>query len=101
MVLTDDAQRDEAIRSLRNLCFQPQRRFYHERLGHNFRLTNIQAALGLGQLERMETIVAHKRWMGQEYTRRLQDIAGLQLPVEESWARNLYWMDVIVLDYDR
>ncbi|HLJ93377.1 MAG TPA: DegT/DnrJ/EryC1/StrS family aminotransferase [Gemmataceae bacterium] len=100
MVLTDDAQRAETIRSLRNLCFQPQRRFYHERLGHNFRLTNIQAALGLGQLERMEAIVARKRWMGQEYTRRLQDIASLQLPVEESWARNVYWMYGIVLAED-
>jgi perosamine synthetase len=97
MVLTDDARLAETIRSLRNLCFQPQRRFYHERLGHNFRLTNIQAALGLGQLERIETIVASKRWMGQEYTRRLKDIAGLQLPVEEPWARNVYWMYGVVV----
>ena len=100
MVLTDDAERAETIRSLRNLCFQPQRRFYHERLGHNSRLTNIQAALGLGQLERMDAIVARKRWMGQEYTRRLRDIAGLQLPVEESWARNVYWMYGVVLAED-
>ena len=97
MVLTDDARLAETIRGLRNLCFQPQRRFYHERLGYNFRLTNIQAALGLGQVERMETIVARKRWMGQEYTRRLKDIPGLQLPVEESWARNVYWMYGVVL----
>jgi perosamine synthetase len=97
MVLTDDTDLAETIRSLRNLCFQPQRRFYHERLGYNFRLTNIQAALGLGQVERMEQIVARKRWMGQEYTRRLNNIDALQLPVEESWARNVYWMYGIVL----
>jgi perosamine synthetase len=97
MVLTDDAQMAETLRSLRNLCFQPQRRFYHERLGYNFRLTNLQAALGLGQVERIEAIVARKRWMGQEYTRRLKDIAGLQLPVEEPWARNVYWMYGVVL----
>jgi perosamine synthetase len=100
MVLTDDAQLAETIRSLRNLCFQPQRRFYHERLGHNFRLTNIQAALGLGQVERIEAIVARKRWMGQEYTRRLKDIACLQLPVEEPWGRNVYWMYGVVLARD-
>jgi perosamine synthetase len=100
MVLTDHAQLAETIRSLRNLCFQPQRRFYHERLGHNFRLTNVQAALGLGQLERMETIVARKRWLGQEYTRRLKDITCLQLPVEEPWARNVYWMYGVVLAED-
>jgi perosamine synthetase len=98
MVLTDDPNLAESVRSLRNLCFQPQRRFYHERLGYNFRLTNVQAALGLGQVERMDAIVAHKRWMGQEYTRRLRDIRGLQPPVEESWARNVYWMYGVVLD---
>src|SRR5207253_9357699 len=97
MVLTDDAQLAETIRSLRNLCFQPQRRFYHERLGHNFRLTNIQAALGIAQVERIEAIVARKRWMGQEYTRRLNDIPGLELPAEESWARHVYWVYGVVL----
>jgi perosamine synthetase len=98
MVLTDDRELASAIQSLRNLCFQPQRRFYHDRLGYNFRLTNVQAALGLGQVERMDKIVAHKRWMGQEYTRRLKDIDCVQLPVEESWARNVYWMYGVVLD---
>jgi len=97
MVLTDDPRLAETIRSLRNLCYQPQRRFYHERLGYNFRLTNLQAALGLGQVERMEAIVARKRWMGQEYTRRLKHVDGLQLPVEEPWARNVYWMYGVVL----
>jgi perosamine synthetase len=97
MVLTDDAILAEKGRSLRNLCFQPDRRFYHEELGFNFRLTNLQAALGLAQLERMEEIVARKRWMGKEYTRRLKGIKGLQLPVEESWARNVYWMYGVVV----
>src|SRR5262249_11094593 len=97
MVLTDDPHLAETVRSLRNLCFQPRRRFYHERLGYNFRLTNIQAALGVGQVERMDKIVAQKRWMGREYTRRLRDSASLQLPVEESWAHNVYWMYGVVL----
>lgn len=97
MVLTDKPVLAERLRSLRNLCFQPQRRFYHEELGFNFRLTNLQAAIGLAQLERMDQIIAHKRWMAQEYTKRLQDIRCLQLPVEEVWARNVYWMYGIVL----
>ena len=97
MVLTDDLILVERLRSLRNLCFQPQRRFYHEELGFNFRLTNIQAAIGLAQLERMDEIVAHKKWMGQEYTRRLRDLKDIQLPVEEQWAHNAYWMYGIVL----
>lgn len=97
MVLTDDLALAERIRSLRNLCFQPERRFYHEELGYNFRLTNLQAGLGLAQLERMEEIIARKRWMGKEYTRRLQGLPGLQLPVEEPWARSVYWMYGVVL----
>ncbi len=100
MVLTDDEALAEKLRSLRNLCFQSGRRFYHESLGYNFRLTNLQAALGLAQLERMELIVAKKRKMGREYTRRLQDIPGLQLPVEKPWAHSVYWMYGVVLSTD-
>jgi perosamine synthetase len=98
MVLTSNEQLAEKARSLRNLCFRPERRFYHTELGYNFRLTNLQAALGLAQLERFEEIMAKKRWMGQTYTERLKDIAVLQLPVEEPWARQVYWMYGIVLD---
>jgi len=97
MVLTDDAQLAEKARSLRNLCFQSDRRFYHEELGFNYRLTNLQAALGLAQLGRMDEIVARKRWMGQEYARKLKDINALQPQVVEPWARCVYWMYGVVL----
>jgi perosamine synthetase len=49
-------------------------------------------------VERIDEIVARKRWMGQEYTRRLGNLSGLQLPVEKPWARNVYWMYGVVLD---
>lgn len=97
MILTDDPALAERTRSLRNLCFLPKRRFYHEELGYNFRLTNLQAALGLAQLERMDEIVAKKRWIGREYTHCLQGLPGLQLPTEEPWARSVYWMYGVVL----
>jgi perosamine synthetase len=98
MVLTDDPGLAERARSLRNLCFQANRRFYHEELGFNFRLTNLQAALGLAQLERIDEIIARKRWIGKEYTRRLKDISFLQLPPQEAWGRSVYWMYGVVLD---
>jgi perosamine synthetase len=101
MVLTSNEQFAEKARSLRNLCFRPERRFYHTELGYNFRLTNLQAALGLAQLERFEEIVAKKRWMGQAYTERLKEIPVLQLPVEEEWAKQVYWMYGLVLDESR
>lgn len=98
MVLTNDARLADRARSLRNLCFRPERRFYHTELGYNYRLTNLQAALGVAQIQRMDQIVARKRWMGAAYTERLTGIAGLQLPVEEPWARQVYWMYGLVLD---
>lgn len=98
MVLTSNPTYAEKAQGLRNLCFRPDRRFYHTELGYNFRLTNMQAALGVAQIERIDEIVASKRWMGQAYTARLQDIEGLQLPVEEAWARQVYWMYGLVLD---
>jgi perosamine synthetase len=98
MVLTSDSIFAEKARSLRNLCFRPEQRFLHTALGHNFRLTNLQAAIGLGQLERIDEIIAKKRWMGESYTKRLQGLPGLQLPTEKSWARSVYWMYGIVLD---
>jgi len=98
MVLTRDAAQAERLRDLRNLCFKKERRFYHTELGHNYRLTNLQAAIGLAQLEHIEASVKHKRWMGAAYTERLKHLPGLQLPVEESWAKNVYWMYGVVLD---
>jgi len=98
MVLTNDPALAGRLRSLRNLCFRPERRFYHTELGHNFRLTNLQAAIGLAQLERIEAHRQQKRWLGAAYTARLQDISGLQLPSEAPWARNVYWMYGVVLD---
>ena len=98
MVLTDDAGLAEKVRGLRNLCFRTDRRFLHTELGYNFRLTNLQAAVGVAQVERIDEIIARKRWMGQAYTERLQGIPGLQLPVEESWAKQVYWMYGVVVD---
>lgn len=100
MVLTNSGATAERLRSLRSLCFRRDRRFYHTELGYNFLLTNLQAAIGLGQVARIEESVAHKRWMGAAYNAGLRDLPGLQLPVEEPWARNVYWMYGVVLDED-
>lgn len=98
MVLTNDDGYADRLRSLRNLCFRKEQRFLHTELGHNFRLTNVQAAIGVGQLERIDEALAHKRWMGRAYTERLRGVPGLQLPVEEPWATSVYWMYGVVLD---
>ena len=71
---------------------------YHDELGFNFRLTNLQAAVGVGQIERVDETVARKREVAAPYTERLRDLDGLQLPVQEPWARNVYWMYGVVVD---
>lgn len=99
MVVTDDEALAESCRSLRNLCFQPQRRFVHERLGWNLRMTNLQAALGIAQLERLDEFAARKRAMGRHYSQLLSGIEGLQLPlVRTDYAENIYWVFGLVLD---
>jgi perosamine synthetase len=98
MVLTDDPKHAERARGLRNLCFRPERRFYHTEVGSNFRLTNLQAALGLAQFERFGQIVARKRHIGETYTAALGDIPSIQLQAIQPWARSVYWMYGLVLD---
>lgn len=68
MIVTDDDQLAEDCRSLRNLCFKAERRFVHDRFGWNLRMTNIQAALGVAQLERLDEFVQRKRQMGKIYS---------------------------------
>ena len=97
MLLTNDKNYAEKARAIRNLCFKKEKRFYHEELGYNFRMTNIQAAIGLAQLGRIDKLVEKKRWIGHIYNKKLKDIPGMILPVEEHWAKNVYWMYGIVL----
>lgn len=97
MVLVRTPEMAERARSLRNLCFQAKQRFLHEELGYNFRLTNLQAALGVGQIERIEQIVEQKRAIAAQYLCLLGDLPGIELPTEQAWARSVYWVFGLVL----
>jgi perosamine synthetase len=98
MVLTDDEALRDRLLSYRDLAFRRDRRFYHTEFGVNMRMTSLQAAVGLVQIERIGEILERKRWMAAGYNDRLRDLPALRLPVEESWARNVYWMYGVVLD---
>lgn len=98
MVLVRTSELAERAKGLRNLCFQKKQRFLHEELGYNFRMTNLQAALGVGQIERMSAIVERKRAIAARYSELLADTVGIVLPTERPWARNVYWVYGIVLD---
>jgi perosamine synthetase len=101
MVVVDDEGLAVRLRSLRNLCFKPEQRFIHNELGWNYRMTNLQAALGVAQLERLDEFVERKRTMGRTYTKLLAGARGVQLPVAQTdCAENIYWVYPLVLDDD-
>jgi perosamine synthetase len=101
MVFTDNDMIAERCRSLRNLCFIPEQRFVHHELGYNARMSNLQAAVGLAQLERIEEFIMKKRHIGKLYQERLSGITSIQLPlVETNYARNIYWVFGLVINND-
>ena len=99
MILTDDDALAEKCRELRNLCFKPGKRFVHEDLGWNLRMTNLQAAIGLAQLERLDEFVLKKRTIGKCYQDLLSHIDCIDLPVMATdYAENIYWVFGLVLN---
>ena len=99
MVLTDKSALADRCRALRNLCFQPQKRFVHEKLGWNYRMSNLQAAVGIAQLARLDEMVMKKREMGYRYLKNLAGLEGIQLPLEKTaYADNSYWVFGVVLE---
>ncbi|MGA2171611.1 MAG: DegT/DnrJ/EryC1/StrS family aminotransferase [Sedimentisphaerales bacterium] len=100
MCVTDNKKLAEKLRRLKNLAFVPDKRFIHYELGFNFRMPNIQAAIGLAQLERIEEHVKKKIRIGRMYNKMLKPLHEkglLQLPAEKDWAKNTYWMFGVVL----
>lgn len=98
MILTSNAEFAKKSRELRNLCFMPERRFKHENIGYNFRLTNLQAAIGVSQIKRIEEIVKKKREIGKYYQDKLKKFDGVILQEQKSWSRSVFWVNGLLLD---
>ena len=92
MVVTNNQKLYERAKLLKDLAHSPKRRFYHEEVGFNFRMTNMQAALGLAQLEEIERYIDIKLRMAKQYNDQLASITSLILPSQAPWARSVYWM---------
>jgi perosamine synthetase len=98
MVLTSDETLAERCRALRNLCFGHKRRFVHEELGWNFRMSNLQAAVGVAQMERLDQTLEKKRLIGAWYDELLHGVKGIDLPAPRTaYAENIYWVYGVVL----
>ncbi len=99
MLFTDDDNLAKKCQELRNLCFQKEKRFFHEDLGWNYRMTNLQAAIGLAQLEQLEKFIKKKRYIGLLYNKLLESLPGVQLPlVSSNYSKNIYWVYGILLE---
>lgn len=98
MMVTNDKKIYERAAMLKDLSFSEHRRFLHESLGYNYRMTNLQAAIGLAQLEKIEDFVKIKRRNASLYSKLLKGVVGITLPTEKDWAKNVYWMYSILID---
>ena len=100
MIVTDSPELAARCRKLRNLAFEPDKaRFVHYELGWNYRMTNMQAALGLAQLENIEEHINKKRLIGKTYNEGLKKLNCIQLPLEKTeYSENIYWVYGIVLN---
>lgn len=100
MVTFRDKSHADRARNLKGLAFGDKNKFMHKDVGYNYRMTNLQAAIGHAQFLKIERIIARKRGIAKYYSGRFADVKGLQLPVEKGYARNVYWMYHVVLTGD-
>lgn len=91
MVVTNNEEMAETARILGAMAFIKEKRFLHPRVGFNYRLTNLQAAVGLAQLENIEELVAIRRRNAKLYNSLLREVTGITLPPELSHVKNVYW----------
>lgn len=92
MITTNNAEIAGLARNLRDHAFSRERHFWHKYLGYNFRMTNLQGAVGLAQTERFEALVECRRRNALLYNEFLADVPGLTLPPEREWAKSVFWM---------
>lgn len=92
MVVSNTKELIDRVIQKKNLCHKPGKRFWHEEIGYNYRLTNLQAALGFGHLEEINVFIKKKLNMVKKYNQGLQDIPGIKLPTQEEYATSVYWM---------
>lgn len=97
MLTMNDPEWAARARSLKALAFGTANKFIHQDIGYNYRLTNVQCAIGVGQLRKIDEILRRKREMAAFYLEAFKDTPDIQLPVEKSYAKNVYWMFNIVL----
>lgn len=98
MIVTNNERISERCRFLRDHGMSKERRYWHTSLGYNYRLTNLQAALGVAQLEKIQSIIYKKKNVSKNYEKCLKNIPGITLPPNMEWAKNVFWLYTILID---
>jgi perosamine synthetase len=96
MLTTNDFSIAERAARLRNQAFV-EPRFVHQEIGFNYRMSSLQAAVGVAQVARIEQRLAHRRWYAEAYRRRLEPLELVELPAEAPWARSVFWVYGVLL----
>jgi len=98
MITTNNKEIAQLAWNLRDHAFSHERHFWHKFVGYNYRMTNLQGALGLAQVEQLDDLVASRRRNAAHYTKLLSGVPGITTPPEAPWAKNVYWMYGILVD---
>jgi perosamine synthetase len=97
MCLTNDKALAEKMTILRDHGMNPQKKYWHDIIGFNYRMTNLQAALGVAQLKKIDHLISKKRGIALKYNKLLKDLPGVTPPPEMPWAKNVYWLYSILV----
>jgi perosamine synthetase len=98
MVTTSSLDLHRKMQLLRDHGMTREKRYWHQVAGFNYRLTNLQAAIGLAQMERINEFLEYREEIVARYDRQLKDIKGISLPPREKWAKNIFWLYSIIID---
>lgn len=101
MVTTNSPELHEKMAMLRDHGMSKEKRYWHLYPGYNYRMTNLQAAIGLAQIERIADFMAYRQEVVARYNGHLSGVDGIILPPDAEWARNIYWLYSIVVDEQR
>jgi len=101
MIVTNNKKWAEKARYLTTQAKDNSLEFIHNEVGYNYRLTNIQAAMGVAQLEQINEFINKKISIATTYTKALSNIPGITTMSQAPWAKSVYWMNTILIDPDR
>lgn len=98
MLLTDNPAWAEKARILRDHGMSREKKYWHPVIGYNFRMTNLQAAIGLGQMKKLERLIEIKRGLADYYRKGLEGQEGLRIPHEAPWAKSVFWLFSLIFE---